>query len=699
MARVLLSFALSMAVIPLILFVLNYVWSLALYPSLIAVDLFIVTTSAIALWRLRKPPLEASAPGLIEKQTFCISMNVSKGFRFVFWILLVGLTLGIILFPVQITLKPSLLESLNIFTDFNLFAGLFLGWLAIFIFLLFSRNKESKQNWEQLALVCIFALVFVGFWIVKTPYGVGDDSPAHYALIAHIQETGALPNSTFGYSEFPGIFLFSNFLSQITMLDLFTMAQVVRIVSVILFAGLIFLFFNNSLGNGRLSLIAILLLTVAAGTLSPGGSMVRTSFRPDLLGGVFWLAFLVILTKDKDRPIKTSSDALIVVILLLATTITYLGHSMLFFFVLVGMYLTDKIAGGKSINLTTVLLPLIVVLSWEVYWAVSNFYQVSQFIPMMAQQIFSGDIFSFMATGAASTISVASEIPFLVTATRYLRWIFLGAGTTLTTIGVIFIRRLSSLDRRIVGGIVGTLFLALFTALLSPRGFQFQRYIFYSPVFLTPIIIKSLMKLGERWRKLSLTVLLIPIFVFSLPSFLAFYGESIATKAIPIQDVEAGEFLRSQYGSGGGLNVFSNNPYGYAMGRYYIPDANEKGPTEGTYIEDANVIFQDMDNLLAQFRNLNKDKIFIYNERQALWWYEVFQIEPTDQRWENLKHELAGENGENIIFSNDYVHIYATRQNESSVGKYIKGVENTLIWTLSNNNSYMQFYKVSDKST
>ena len=42
----------------------------------------------------------------------------------------------------------------------------------------------------------------------------------------------------------------------------------------------------------------------------------------------------------------------------------------------------------------------------------------------------------------------------------------------------------------------------------------------------------------------------------------------------------------------------------------------------------------------------------------ALYWYETFGIEPANSYWLEMKKQLSGENGENIIFSNEYIHIY-----------------------------------------
>ncbi|HUV45599.1 MAG TPA: DUF1616 domain-containing protein [Dehalococcoidia bacterium] len=67
--RVALSFGLSIAVVPLIGLVLNYTpWGITLYPVLISIATFILTTSMVAWYRRRRLP---------EVERFTVSLNLS----------------------------------------------------------------------------------------------------------------------------------------------------------------------------------------------------------------------------------------------------------------------------------------------------------------------------------------------------------------------------------------------------------------------------------------------------------------------------------------------------------------------------------------------------------------------------------------------------------------------------------------------
>mgnify|MGYP001150589391 CR=1 FL=1 len=601
--RLLLSLALSLAIIPLILFILNFVWSLALYPSLISLTLFILAMSAIAWWRQHKLPEEAR---------FAIdfrSPHIKGNYRLILWSLLIALTIAILLFPARFTLDPYPIEALHIFSNFSLFAALFYSWMSLLLFLFFFKRGSTGSNWEKLALACILVLVFVGFWIRMTPYDLGADGLVALGDVRYLQEMGRIPAGPSGYFEFPGLALFGNCLAQITNLDHFAMGQLARIFTNLLFGALLYLFYANSLRNARFAPGAILLMAIAGGALAVAGVISRSiSFRPELLGGIFFLALLVILTRDEHEPLKTMSDRLLAIILLAAVTITYFGYSMCFFFALLGIYLVQRWGREKPLDISMLLLFLVVFLSWEIYSAVRLFNTVVGFLPMVAEHLAMGEAWLPLAQSAAGT--VGREAPLWVTATSYLRWIFFGFGTVLGLIRLAWAKKLSSLERREIGGLLGILFFALFAAIVSPKGLQLTRYTWYAPIFLAPIIVRFFIGFSERWRKLSLILLLALLLTFSLPTFLVYYGSASASYAISPQDIGAGEFLQSRYGKGDGLCIFTNRLWGPEVSHYYLPDAIKKGPSEPYLLEKEDTLWENMDDLVKDFKNSGNDSVF-----------------------------------------------------------------------------------------
>lgn len=646
--RLLLSLALSLAIVPLILLILNYTWSLSLYPALASITLFILAMSTIAWWRQRGLTEETRfAPSFHFRRASIKLSGLARSYRFFLWLLLIALTISIVVFPVNITLDASPVQSLNVFASFPLFAVVFLIWMALLLFLLFSKKEYEAVSWQRLALVGIFALVFVTFWASKTFYQ-GGDSISMLSLVRYLQEAGRIPGTHFQGFDFPGVYLFTNLVAQVTGLDPFGAGYLLRIFTPVLSVALLYVFYANSLKNSYLASAALLLSMMASLGIS-------TDFRPNLLANVFLFAFLVISTRDEHELFKTVSDRLIMIILLMVVTVTYFMGSMAFFFILAGIYVTQQLGREKPLDVSILGVFLVVILSWEMYYAVKVFDTLTGFIPMIVKHITTEEIFTTARVNLGAT--VGQQVPLWAVATRYFKWVFFyGSGTVLALIGLLRARKLGSFERREIGGLLGILFFAVFAAVLSPAGHEYYRYLMYASIFLGPIIIKFCVGSGERWRKGALSLLLVLLLVLSLPSFLI-SGSSVSNANVSPQDIAAGKFLNSKYGNGDGLYVFSNGCYGSDIAWYYLPNATHRGLIEYKDLTQSTVR-GDVDGVMKDFLDSGQNSIFIYSERWALSWYINFGVELTDPHWLSLKKQLSGENGENTIFDNEYIHVY-----------------------------------------
>jgi hypothetical protein len=174
-------------------------------------------------------------------------------------------------------------------------------------------------------------------------------------------------------------------------------------------------------------------------------------------------------------------------------------------------------------------------------------------------------------------------------------------------------------------------------------------------MFLAPIIVMFIFH--QRWQKYLTIVLIVILFVVSLPIFLT-NGSSISSVYVSPEDCAAGEFLNTRFGEGSGMTVYSNYCYGGDIAWYYMPRANGKGPLEYSFIKDKTDLVLHMEEVVRDFENSEGNRIFIYSERRALGWYQTFGIKPDNRSLELIKTYLAGENKENLIFSNDYIHVY-----------------------------------------
>ncbi|MFC1928296.1 DUF1616 domain-containing protein [Chloroflexota bacterium] len=654
MERLLLSFGLSLAIVPIVCLIMNYVVNLTLYPTLTVLTLFILVMSLIAWWRRRRLFREEifTLPSLRNIQLDRIIQN----YRFILWLSLIALTIIILLFLVHLALDTPTFQSLDIFTSQPLFSSLFLVWMAVLLFLLFV--KREAKDWENLALVCIFALVFIDFWNIITPFGYSADSFGHLSMVRYLQEGGKIPELSLGYYQFPGFHLYANFLAQTTGLDLFDVAYIIRIYENIVFAALLYRVNANTLKNSYLAPAAVMLtiMTMQAH---------HFAFIPHLFAFILLLTFLILLTRNEREVLVRTRDRLLVIILIVATTISSFWHSMLFFFILLGLYLVQKLGGEKPVEVTILLLVLAVLLGWEVYQAVTVFGSLVELLPTVYQNIVTGDMFS--TSGRAAAAILGGGDPLWAVATKYF-WLMTitGLGTLLWFVQLVRVRKLSYLEKMEVGGVLGTILFFTVVTVSSTMGYYASRYQEFVRIFTPAIIMRFGPALGQRWegsrfslsnlwRKASTIFLIILLFVVSFPTFLL-EGRGVAGQASYSQDIAAGEFLESRYGKGEGLTVFSNFTYAAGIRFYYLPDAEGKGPREPSVMEDGSVLWEDVYDLIEEFVSPGGNRVFLYSERAAN--YSWFNVKPDDPRWQEIKKELADFVGEENIWSNNYYSIY-----------------------------------------
>lgn len=653
MERLLLGGSLSLAIEILLLLLLNYAWSLGIIESVISL---LVSTGCIAVMAWKR--LDIS--GAKNTRLFSVSSSGQNGFslgktfatimgyRTLLWILLLGLTVALMIFPVQITLNPSPIQSIHVFASLPLFAAVFLTWMAVLLFLLFFSRGTSRNDWESLALMCVFAVGYSTFWTARTFFDQGGDSLSQLSLVNYLRAHGQLPDVKFGYFEYPGLFVLTNYLSQLIAMDSFSTAFILRIITPVLFVAMLFYFFKRLLGSGNFASVAVLLAQVSI-------TGFRTNFRPDLIAYLFLMALLMILVREREKPFYSNSTALLFIILVAALTVSYFMHAAAMAFILFTTYLVSVWKKEEAPQILMIVLPFVLLLTWQMFWSTTTFTNVSTFIPKMVEQLVTGGIFNTAKVEAEITVS--SNIPLWAVMTRYMKWgFFYALGTGLALFGFLHARKLASTEKLMFGGIFGSLLLTATVTVLSPSGSQFNRYFMYAFIFISPMILTTILKMRKTLQRVGLVLLLIFVFVQSLPSFLV-NGAAIAGN-VSIQEITAGEFLQRRYGSGNDLRVFANGSYGSDIVYYFLPDAEQTGTKEYKDLT-AETVRKDVERVYTQFKSSDDSSIFVYNERKALEWYADFFVSPDDPFWQELKRELSGENDENVIFSNDYVHIYS----------------------------------------
>mgnify|MGYP001093293298 CR=1 FL=1 len=110
---------------------------------------------------------------MFKRAQFSVSL-LARNHRLGLWILLLLLTALILLSPVHLSHEYRIFQSPYGFDNLPLFGALYSIWMALLLLLLFTRGSD----WGKAAIVCIFALVHLGFWTIAFP-GVRDATEAY----------------------------------------------------------------------------------------------------------------------------------------------------------------------------------------------------------------------------------------------------------------------------------------------------------------------------------------------------------------------------------------------------------------------------------------------------------------------------------------------------------------------------------------
>ena len=124
------------------------------------------------------------------------------------------ISLIVLFFPVRLELFYAPVTSALIFQNFTLFAALYCFWFVLFFVLFFKR----KNVVDQVILLCVFSIVFVGFWIIITPWGGYADSNYQLGLVNYLLAAGkiTLQNQNLWYFQFPALQILGTTICSVT---------------------------------------------------------------------------------------------------------------------------------------------------------------------------------------------------------------------------------------------------------------------------------------------------------------------------------------------------------------------------------------------------------------------------------------------------------------------------------------------------
>jgi hypothetical protein len=563
------------------------------------------------------------------------------------------LTLVILLFPVNLTFEFHLVQSLYIFDNLVLFGALYYLWLGLLLLLLFFGKGG---DYEKLALVCVFALVFRGFWtVISSGAYPWQDGTVFAAHMSYLQRFGnfTMDNPILGYFNFPALPILGSTTSLISGLEIFDTATVLVLLQTLLLAALSYIFFKRTLKNALLASLAVLLLVQGNIMIAKINQLWAGNFA--LIG---LLALLILLTRrGGDRLVATG----LMIIIFSGLVTMHFVTSAAFILILLSIYLVQRASGEEVVSASTPLLLLVMVTAWMVYVSVVVFHGLVGLLPTVVQEIRGGEAFDYFFVILEG--KAGPGIPFWATATRAFWWVTIFLfGTIIGLKSLTKIKQFTSAQKIITGGLVGIITVTTIAALAAIRGTEFYRFLLYGAFFIIPIQLAFLSNLGNQWRKGGLTLLITLFLLLSFPTFLA-HNERVMTDKFYSFDLAANHFLESSYGQGEGLAVFGGGQGFYTI-IYHLPKAHFYREPEFVAIMDkAGVgqaeagVGQAMDELITRFEH-SENSVFIYSKRLMIPYLYFLGLSPVHPNWKELEDRLLATDR---IYNNGHVKIFSKR--------------------------------------
>lgn len=601
---------------------------------------------------------------MIKKFQDYISLFIANH-RLALWILLVVLSCTVLVFPVNVSYVYSSVESASIFgTNILLFGIIYCIWSLILFLLLFVNAKNNE--WQRLGLLCLFSLVFLGFWAIKTPTGAEQDEVWNLAHVKYLIDVGkiVLDNPNLIYFQFPIFHLDIYTISQVTGIGLFATKIIFLILSSVLLACLLYMLFSRILKDSWFISLAVILML--QGSLLSKWEV----FWPGNLAFLFLTALLALLYWRDDKPMlgvnPQSALLLIMLIVFVAFVITYLPTPGYFIFIVLGIYLLQIIVRKEIVRPPFIILFTLLFVAWIIYWAFGFWGSIASFIPTFLKAL-ADPLTRFSAVSSASTGYVGENIPLWASLTRYF-WLALifGVGGILGIWKLVKVRGLGTIETIEIGGLVGVVAFTILIYLAVPQ-VEWNRIMVMAPLFTIPIIVgyilslnrhnelisKSRPLISERLKNYIPALMVVGCLVLSLPTFLT-HETSFTTIAIYPYDISTGEYLGSIYGNGNRLSIYSSSTaYIYT---YYVPEAQYNVTDDPETFVRGNALWQNLNQLETDFANSHDPAaVFVLTERFRGPSGYPEEIQTNDPNWISF---VGGLEEHNRIYVNNYDEIY-----------------------------------------
>jgi uncharacterized membrane protein len=482
---------------------------------------------------------------------------------------------------------------------------------------------------------------------------MGADEYVNAGHIKFILEEGVLPlgnpNVSIGYSDFPGFHILASSVCQIAEIGVFQARSLLLPLYILLLAAMLYLLYARSLKNAYAGAFAALLLI--GGSL---GLATRIIFYPTILGLVFLVSSLMLLSKYQREPFGTARDKLILILFFLALTLTHFATALYFIFVLLAIYLMQKVGKMSLVNFSIILLFGTVFMAWEIYGAIGTFSHLAEFPLKFLDDLSEGHFGAFEYFSVLAGANVGEGFPIWANITRIFWWLAIFVfGLVLALKNLFAMQKLDLAGKRDTYALIGVAILSGVLILITPSGGQFYRYLVYAGFFAVPIIIGFFLRFRPRRRKIILGCAATLFLLLSVPTFLAHHN-TISTSAIYPHECAAGEFLQSTaYVQSEDMTTFSGAGTASVL-EYYVPNAHLHFDPSWVMSEDE--FHEGLDSLVTGFeKQQDPSGIFVFSKKLTLRYEHLFGITADDPAWTELREMVSHENE---FYDNGYVQMY-----------------------------------------
>ncbi len=596
----------------------------------------------------------------LKLQSLLYTPNVSKTNRALLWVLLIVLTVLLLLYPVDLSLEYHSVGSAHIFQNLPLFATVFFLWTTLILFLLFTtKHTDDHTNWEIFILICIFAVVFIGFWTFASPLGRGDmeSNLAHINSIAEEGNIFSLTHWNLTGFDFPGIYFIVLWIAESTGLSILHAANLLLVFEGALLGVLLYILFGMRLRNptfgGFAAMLAIMGNQIILGMYSFHATLALPMF----------IAFWIIFSRSDNFVLQPRAN-LLWVILLAATTITHFVTSALFLFALLGKYLVQRLNRNVSTAVLAIIICLVILLSWEAYYAIRTFDLISNMTSKIFEDLTSGEAFS--ALSMTQSANIGGDVPLWAIATRLFWWIFLYGLPV-----VLAVRWLIKRDNQLyigaieIGGLIGVIFLSITATFSAFHGHQFHRFFLYGSFFTSPILIAFILNKCIRFKAFLLPSLLF-LSVISFPSFLI-GGSNITVSAFHPYEDSAGQFLsKISNNSGNDLALYSPSlESGPKTAYYYVHNGAFANPPLFTEMKNEDGMWREINEVVDDYDTISIAYAENYYDRRPyyidliglrLTYTHFFDVDTDALGWQNIELRLTKTNSK--IYDSNYAQLY-----------------------------------------